>query len=69
MFIAHRLSTVVHADQILVMDKGKVVEKGERLVMDKGKVEEKGERLVVDKGKVERARWKRKVAVSDHFLP
>ena len=26
--IAHRLSTVVHADQILVLDKGKIVERG-----------------------------------------
>lgn len=26
--IAHRLSTVIHADQILVMDKGKIVERG-----------------------------------------
>ena len=28
LIIAHRLSTVVHADQILVMDKGKIVERG-----------------------------------------
>ena len=26
--IAHRLSTVVHADQIVVLDKGKIAEKG-----------------------------------------
>ena len=26
--IAHRLSTVVHADQILVMDHGRIVERG-----------------------------------------
>ena len=26
--IAHRLSTVVHADQILVLDRGRVVERG-----------------------------------------
>ena len=26
--IAHRLSTVLHADQILVMDRGRIVERG-----------------------------------------
>jgi ABC-type multidrug transport system fused ATPase/permease subunit len=26
--IAHRLSTVVHADQILVMDQGRIIERG-----------------------------------------
>ena len=26
--IAHRLSTVVHADQILVMDHGRIIERG-----------------------------------------
>lgn len=26
--IAHRLSTVVHADQIIVMDHGRIVERG-----------------------------------------
>ena len=28
LIIAHRLSTVVHADQILVMDQGKIIERG-----------------------------------------
>ena len=28
LLIAHRLSTVVHADQILVMDHGRIVERG-----------------------------------------
>ncbi len=28
LLIAHRLSTVVHADQILVMDRGRIVERG-----------------------------------------
>jgi len=33
MVIAHRLSTVVEADRILVLDKGKVVEQGEHLAL------------------------------------
>jgi ATP-binding cassette subfamily B protein len=28
LIIAHRLSTVVHAQQIIVMDKGRIVERG-----------------------------------------
>jgi len=28
LIIAHRLSTVVHADQIIVMDQGRIVERG-----------------------------------------
>ncbi|HBO82362.1 MAG TPA: metal ABC transporter permease, partial [Cupriavidus sp.] len=28
LLIAHRLSTVVHADQILVMDRGRIIERG-----------------------------------------
>ncbi|MFP3607325.1 metal ABC transporter permease, partial [Paraburkholderia sp. SIMBA_053] len=28
LIIAHRLSTVVHAEQIIVMDKGRIVERG-----------------------------------------
>jgi ATP-binding cassette subfamily B protein len=36
--IAHRLSTVVHADQILVMDHGRIIERGThaRLLADRG---------------------------------
>jgi ATP-binding cassette subfamily B protein len=31
--IAHRLSTVIHADTILVMDKGQIVERGTHLTL------------------------------------
>ena len=36
--IAHRLKTVQHADQILVLDQGKIVQHGthDQLIMQKG---------------------------------
>ena len=39
LLIAHRLSTVIHADAILVVDQGRVVERGrhEELVAQGGK--------------------------------
>lgn len=37
--IAHRLATIEHADQILVVDEGKIVQKGrhEELIRQKGR--------------------------------
>ncbi len=34
--VAHRLSTVIHADKIIVLDKGQVVEQGTRQSLVKG---------------------------------